>query len=257
MEKKLNWSKIQPLLGKWDKYLQPLFEDSRMYDLFSEIAEIAKTESFTPKNSNLFKFLEVCPPEELKLIIIGMDSYPSKYKNGELQATGIAFDCSNSPDDKIQPSLEYFYNGVSEDIGIELDHNKSLINIAKQGVLFGNRALNCKLNKTGSMMGKWDIFWDYFLTKVITPNFNGVPIMLLGKEAKVLRKYIFEMSNPVFELSHPSYAHRNQIPWDTKGYFKQINNIIKANNGDAFPIRWDAKISENGELYSSYLPWEH
>ena len=89
MEKKLKLEKIEPLLGGWWRYLKPIFEDERMYNLFAEIAEINKKEITTPKNSQMFRFLELCPPENLKLIVIGMDSYSSKYKNGELQATGL------------------------------------------------------------------------------------------------------------------------------------------------------------------------
>ena len=236
--KKLNWEKIEPKLGGWAKYLKPLFEDERMYDLFVEMNNIAKKEVLTPKNSDLFKFLEVCPPENLKLIIIGMDSYPSKYKNGELQATGIAFDCSNSPDGKLQPSLESFYEGIEHDLGIEVERNKSIIRLCQEGVLFGNRALNCKLNKSGSMMGKWDIFWDYFFNKVITPYFRGVPILFLGKDAKVLKKYVFELSNPIFEITHPSYASRAKMVWDTEKVFTKINKLLVENNGEGFEINW-------------------
>jgi uracil DNA glycosylase len=89
MEKmnKLKFESLQPLIGEWDKYLTPLFEGSKMYDLYQEFKPISS--QITPIHSNLYRFLLECPPSNLKLIIIGMDSYPGRYKNRELQATGL------------------------------------------------------------------------------------------------------------------------------------------------------------------------
>ena len=127
---------------------------------------------------------------------------------------------------------------------MKINKDKSLVNIAKQGVLLGNRALLCKLNKTGSLIGKFDFFWEYFFNNVITSYFPGVPVVLLGKEAKELKKYIFNLNNPVFELLHPSFSARNRMTWDTKKTFSKVNKMIELNNGKEFCIDWNGKISK-------------
>jgi uracil-DNA glycosylase len=236
MQNNVNWDIIRPLLGEWSNYLQPVFESKEMNDLFGEFKEVKKQEIITPNSQDTFRFLYHCPPNLLKLIVIGMDSYPGKYKNGTLQADGISFSCSNSPDKKLQPSLEYMYNAIEKELEIPLNRNPDLRPIANQGVILGNRALNCKLNKTGSFIGKWDFFWEYFIKEVITTHFQGVPFLLLGKEAQRLEKYIMPLTNPIFKLSHPSAAARIQSDWETKGYFKTINKIITLNGQE--PINW-------------------
>ena len=191
----------------------------------------------------MFKFLEYCPKNDLKLIIIGQDPYSGRYyKSKEFQADGIAFDCSNSPDGKIQPSLEAFWNGLSHEFDRELPREKDLKFLCEQGVLLGNRTLNCKLNKTGSFMGKWDAFWEFFLQEIVFNYYKGVPIILVGKDAAKLKKYVFEMNNPVFILDHPIFAARNNTLWETNNVFTKANKLIVEQFGQGTEIIWDKKI---------------
>ena len=238
---KLDVEKFRPLLGEWFDYLKPIFETKEMYNLYQEFKECK--EHITPKSSDLFKFLEYCPKNDLKLIIIGQDPYPSRYyKSKEFQATGIAFDCSNSPDGKLQPSLEAFWNGLSHEFDRELPREKDLKFLCEQKVLLGNRALNCKLNKTGSFMGKWDFFWEFFLQEIVFNFYKGVPIILVGKDAAKLKKYVFEMNNPVFILDHTSFAARNNTLWETNNVFTKANKLIVEQFGQGTEIIWDKKI---------------
>ena len=238
---KLDSSKFKSLLGDWFPYLEKLIETEEMYNLYQEFKQCK--EHITPKSSNLYKFLEYCPKDNLKLIVIGQDPYPSKYyKSKEFQATGISFDNSNSPDGKLQPSLEAFWNGLSHEFDRELPREKDLRFLCEQGVLLGNRALNCKLNKTGSFMGKWDFFWEFFLQEIVFNYYKGVPIILLGKDSAKLKKYVFEMVNPVFILDHPSHAARLQECWITNGTFTKCNRLIEDQFCKGSSIIWDKKI---------------
>lgn len=240
---KLEFEKFESILGEWSNYLKPLFEGEEMYNLYQEFKQCK--EHITPKSSNLYKFLEYCPKDNLKLIIIGQDPYPSKYyKSKEFQATGISFDNSNSPDEKLQPSLEAFWNGLSHEFDRELPKEKDLRFLCEQGVLLGNRALNCKLNKTGSFMGKWDFFWEFFLQEIVFNFYKGVPIILLGKDTAKLKKYVFEMVNPLFILENPSFAARNQTLWETNNVFTKANKLIVEQFGQDSDIIWDKKIYE-------------
>ena len=238
---KLDLEKFEPLLGEWFLRLKPVFEKPEMYNLYQEMKKLSLSGvKLTPKSSDLWRFLKECSPNNLKLVIIGMDRYPGIYKNREYHADGIAFSNKNSPDKKCQPSLTSFWEGLSEDIGQELEHHNDLTFLANQGILLGNRALACKLNKTGSLMGEFDFFWEFFLQEVM-PGFNGVPIILIGKDAQILKKYCFEFSNPIFEIAHPSYAARKNETWDTQKVFSKIQTILKNNNNDS--INWTGNNS--------------
>lgn len=227
MEKQVNWGAISPLLGGWAEYLEPVFKTKEMYDVFSEFKEIRKREIVTPDNKNMFKAFELCKPEDLKLIIVGQDPYPNKYTNGALQATGLSFDCSNSPNGKSQPSLSSFWQGLNNEYGDLKDEHDIRYLANREGILLLNRALSCKLQKTGSLMGKFDFFWKYFFEKVTCHiDFQGTPVLLLGKDAFKLEGYIWNIVNPVFKLSHPSNAARNHTNWDTENKFKQIDKYL-------------------------------
>lgn len=227
---KLDLEKFEPLVGEWWSRVKYIFEKPEMYELYQEMKKLSlEGVKLTPKSSDLWRFLKECPPYKLKLIIIGLDSYPGMYRNGDYHADGIAFSNSYSPDKKCQPSLTSFWEGISEDLGEKLEHKHDLKFLANQGVLLGNRALACKLNKTGSLLGKFDFFWKEFLSNVIN-GFSGVPIILVGKDAQQLKKYCFEFANPVFEIEHPSYAARKNETWDTKKVFSQVKTMLKQNN---------------------------
>lgn len=236
---KLDLTKFEPLLGEWWYRTKYIFEKEEMYNIYQEMKEISASGiKITPKSSDLWKFLKECPLYKLKVIFIGLDSYPGIYPNGNFHADGIAFSNSYSPDKKCQPSLEYFWDGLSEDLGIKLEHKNDLTFLANQGVLLGNRALACKLYQTGSLLGKFDFFWEEFFTNIIG-GFSGIPIVLVGKDAQYLSRYINTKQNYLFQIEHPSYAARKNQTWSTNKTFTEITKILKENNN--LYIDWSGK----------------
>jgi uracil DNA glycosylase len=234
----LNWKNFENKFGGWSRYIKPFFDEGGFDDIYIKLKKEGRDgEIITPLSENTFKFLEKTSPEKLKVIFIGMDSYPGRYKNGQFQATGIAFDCSNSPDGKLQPSLISFFEGMEKDLKTKVKRVPDLTYLCEQGVLLGNRALTCRLNQTSSHIGMWDPFWQYFLAEVVTAYFTGVPVVLIGDSAHFLKRYVFPIANPIFEISHPSSAARNEIIWDSQGVFASVNKILKENNN--FEIFWD------------------
>ena len=238
---KLDFSKFSEKLGDWNVYLKPIFEDEKMYNLYQEFKQCK--EIITPTSNDIFNAFKYCPQKDLKLIIIGQDPYPSRYFNTKtLQADGLAFSCSNSPNDKIQPSLTSFWDGLSHEFQQELPYEKDLKFIAEQGVLLLNRALNCKLGKIGSFMGKWDFFYQFLFEEIINKYYKGVPIIFVGKDAEYLKRYIFELNNPVFTLTHPSFAARNNTLWETNNVFTKCNRLIEEQFGKNSGIIWNKTI---------------
>ena len=246
---KLEFSTFEPKLGAWAQKFKPFIEGPEMWNIMKRIKEDAfeertkpdgtkvfvKKETIVPKSSDTFRAFSTVNPSELKVVFYLMDPYPRKYKDGTLQATGIAMDCSNSPDGKIQPSLDNFYDAINNEYGIKVQRSKSLEYLHDQGVMMLNTDLTCKLNKTQSHEGLWEPFQKYFLENVVGSD-TGIIYVLCGKSSYRMERYI----NPfckIFKLSHPAAASHTHTDWDSKGVFKQINQILKENNG--FEIMWN------------------
>ncbi len=239
---KLNQDDFKAKVGTWWTYLEPFFASEKAWNIYQTLKKDVKGgEKVTPKSEDSWKFLSEINPDQVKVIIIGLDAYPGLYSKDNYHSNGIPFDCSNSPDGKLQPSLNEFWNGLSAEYEEEFEKSPSLKYLLDQGVFLGNRGITCKMFKTGSHIPLWDDFWEVFFENFVSKR-PDIPVIFLGQEALKLRKYV--TFNRVFPLAHPSFAARSGQTWDTKGVFKQCNEIIKSLNGEDFCIKWDKKEYE-------------
>jgi uracil-DNA glycosylase len=166
--------------------------------------------------------------------MIGMCPYHTT-KNGMYVADGLLMGCSHTG--VIQPSLEQFYNALEKELyeGLNLKYEKSpdVSYLAHQGVLMLNAALTTELNKAGSHIELWKPFTEYLLEEVLSVTM--VPTIFLGKDAARYIKHTNPFSK-VFVLSHPASASYKNTEWDSEGVFKQVNKLLKENNG--WEIEW-------------------
>jgi uracil DNA glycosylase len=179
--------------------------------------------------------------------MLAQDPYPSdyKYENKLPHATGLCLDSSNSIKGKMQPSLEYFWEGISKELEVNDKIRKEyythdLTFLAKQGVLLGNRSLTIEKDIINSHKGWWDFFWKYFLEEVLI-KFSGISVLLIGKDAQKLKSYVFNMTNPLYMLDHPSASAKSGQLWSTNNVFSKINKSLELNNGLKFKINWKCK----------------
>jgi uracil-DNA glycosylase len=239
---RLDWATFEGMFGDWGRYFKDFFTSKKAWDIYQRLKEDSKKGAkIFPSSNNTYKAFKDCPPDKLQVILYGSDPYVGKYKDGKPQATGLALDCSNSPDGKCQPSLVAFWQGIAKEYGEEPEMAADLSFLPAQGVLLTNRALTAEYQKIGKHGDWWDDFQEYFLTEVIQPFFPGIPIVFMGKEAAKLQKWVFPLSNPSFVVEHPSYASRSGQDWDTKQVFHKVNQIIKQNNGEAYMIEWNKR----------------
>jgi uracil-DNA glycosylase len=238
MEKKMNYKDFEPLFGEWANKFKPFIESEQMYNIYQKLKSDGEKEVIVPYPENVFRAFQMTSPRDVKSVWYMMDPYPRRYKNKVPQSTGIAMDCSNSPDDKIQPSLEKFYESMSLDIGHKVERSKSLDYLAEQGVMLLNTDLTCKLNKTESHARVWEPFQKYFLEEVMR-SYTGIIYVISGKTSKRMERYIYPISNYIFRMDHPVSASYQDTTWDCKNVFTKINKILKENNGSH--IYWDKK----------------
>lgn len=240
----LDFSTFEPKLGKWAEKFRPFIESEKIWNIYQKLKRDSLSDTIVPKSMDTFRAFRITEPGSVKVIFYLMDPYPRKYSNGAFQATGVAMDCSNSPDGKLQPSLINWYDAISKSEGYRVNYSPSLDYLHQQGVMLLNTDLTCKLNKTQSHEGLWEPFQKFFLEQIMGSE-TQIIYVLCGKASLKMEKYI----NPfckIFKLSHPAAAAHTHTDWDDEGTFKNINILLKENNG--YEIFWD---KDKWDEYSS------
>lgn len=232
MEKRLNWDDFKDQFHEsWHVKIKPAIESEWMFDIYAKLKQDAQKEIIVPNSDSVFTVFKETKFEDVKSIWYLMDPYPRRYKDKTPQATGVAMDCRNSPDGKIQPSLDIFYGGISADLDKRVTYSPSLSYLGEQGVMLLNTDLTCKLNKTTSHEKLWEPFQKYFLEEVMGRK-TGVIYVLAGKSSVRMEKYIFPPGNYIFKLEHPVAASHKGTIWDHQGIFTKTNQILQENNDE-------------------------
>lgn len=249
----MNIESFKEKMGEeWAELFKPFIESSKMDDIYTKIRNDSKKNVIYPNSNDTFKAFKLIKPENVKVIIISQEPYSGQYYKSKLpQATGIPLDSSNSDNDKLQPSLEAFLQGIAAEYNLPYEEyykTLSLSYLAEQGVLLLNRSLTVSKGKIGSHLGYWDEFFKYFFEEILTKYIN-IPVLILGKDAEYVKRWIFEMTHPIYILPHPSFAARTGELWDTNGIFDKITNYVRQERN--FVINWSNKLYEqkkNGEI---------
>lgn len=199
------------------------------------VAQVDDGKRFTPQLKYVFTAFEECNWEDLKVVVLGQDSYPTLGV-----ATGIAFDCSFT--DKEQPSLKYLNDAIERTVIDSSPRSTDLRYLANQGVLLINCALTCELNKPGTHYKIWESFIAYLLD-TITSKKKDIVFILMGKKAQDTGELIYDKSDKPetghykLEVSHPASASYNKLSeWDCKDVFNETNKILIKN--DRTTIKW-------------------
>lgn len=239
---KMEFDEFAPLFGPWADIFRPFIESEDMFNIYQKIKDevFNKKRIVVPKYDNVFKVFQKSSPHNVKSVWYLMDPYPRRYKDKNNQATGIAMDCSNSPDDTIQPSLETFYQSVDKYLGRRVEHRKSLQYLLDQGILLLNTDLTVRLNATGSHKGLWEKFQKFFLEQVMWSK-PGIVYILSGEVSNSMEKYINPLGNHILKIEHPSFAARQQRDWNNKNLFKTMDTLSGKTYWD--PAEYD-KISK-------------
>lgn len=189
----------------------------------------AITKPICPSIPNVFKAFELCPYNDLKVVLLGQDPYPQKDV-----ATGILFgNNKNVTEEDLSPSLKIVKEAA---INFEIPHNsiifdQTLESWANQGVLMINSALTVEMNKVGSHTMLWRPFISKLLVNLSEWN-TGIVYVLFGEQARTFKPYINSKTNIILMEKHPAYYARlnSRMP---STVFKEIKNITKDKYGKA------------------------
>lgn len=212
----------------WKTVLNDEFEKS-YFKILSEFvrAEYLSTKIFPPARL-IFNAFNLCPFDEVKVVILGQDPY-----HGVGQAEGL---CFSVPDQvPMPPSLQNIYKEIAADVGGAAPPSGNLANWARQGVLLLNATLTVRVNSAGSHQGQgWEIFTDAVIQKISQTKKNVV-FLLWGNYAKNKRELIDQSKHLVLTAAHPSPFSAANGFFGCR-HFSQTNQYL-ADTGQT-PIRW-------------------
>lgn len=236
----MNWELFKDQFHEsWHAKMKPFIESEECDNIYKYLkAESKRGKKIAPLSSAVYRCFRETTLDNLKVVMIGMCPYHT-FLNGMPVADGLLMGCSIT--EKLQPSLDKFYDGVERELydGLNLAYvkNPDVAYLANQGVLMYNAALTTEMNKAGSHIELWEPFTKYVLEEIVTPT--GVPVIFLGKDAAKYEKYTGPFSWN-FILTHPASAAYKQSDWNTEGVFGKVNKVLKDNNN--FEIEWLDKV---------------
>ena len=157
-----------------------------------------------PPQEQLFKAFEYCPWEQLRVVVLGQDPYPTKG-----HAHGLCF--SVATDVKPLPkSLNNIFKERTSDLHLPDLPNGNLEHWAQQGVLLLNTVLTVEEGRADSHKNwGWEQFTDAVIEKIATEKENIV-FILWGAKAQAKASRIDSSKHLILKAVHPSplAAHR-------------------------------------------------
>jgi uracil-DNA glycosylase len=182
-----------------------------------------------PKKKDLFNALNACKPEDVKVVIIGQDPYPTKG-----HANGLCF--SVSPHVTPLPrSLNNIYKELEDDCDKFPSKNGDLTHWANQGVLLINNVLSVSEGLADSHANKgWEQFTDAIIRQ-LSISYPNLVYFLWGSKAKSKGQSIKTEFNCILEAPHPSPLSAYRGFFGCK-HFSKANDYLKSVNKT--PIQW-------------------
>lgn len=212
----------------WKTALAPEFDKEYFVKLTDFVrGEYLSGRAVYPAPANIFNAFNLCPLDQVKVVIIGQDPY---HEPG--QAHGLCF--SVLPPTPIPPSLVNIYREIENDLGRPSTTHGELTSWAKQGVLLLNATLTVRAHAAASHAGRG---WEQFTDAVIraTATRDNIVYMLWGSYAQRKGEFVDPTRNLVLKSVHPSplSAHRGFFG---NHHFSRANEYLVAHG--ASPIEW-------------------
>ena len=220
-EIKLHPSWLEPLKGEFaDPYMAAL----RAF----LVEEKAAGRRIFPKGRDWFRALDLTPPEDVRVVILGQDPY-----HGAGQAHGLCF--SVQPGTRTPPSLVNIYKEMESDLGVPPARHGFLEHWAKQGVLLLNAVLTVREAAAASHQGRgWERFTDAVI-RLVNDGPRPVVFMLWGSHAQKKAAFVDASRHLVLKAPHPSPLSAYSGFFGC-GHFSKANAFL-ASHGET-PIDW-------------------
>ena len=210
-------------IKSWDELFNQIKKEDYGKRLFLFLDEQYQNNICYPPKELLFNAFNLCPLNEVKVVIIGQDPY---HEPG--QAMGLAFSVPEGI--KIPPSLVNIYKEIENQYQAKLDFtNGDLTYLAKQGILMLNAFLSVRAHEPLSHnIKEYTLFFKDVLKCIDSIN-RPIVFLLWGGNARKLKKFITNPNRLILEANHPSPLSANRGGWFNNNHFIDTNKYLKEN----------------------------
>ena len=206
--------------ASWEEHLRGEIKKPYFTELVKELNSEYENEVCYPSKERIFKAFNLCPFNNVKVVILGQDPYYKKE-----QAMGLSFSVPEGI--KLPPSLRKIYKEIGEDLCKSMPKSGNLTRWAEQGVLLLNTTLTVRDAKPNSHKKlKWQNFTDAAI-KALNKNREHIVFMLWGNNAKKKKNLIDINRHCIIESVHPSPLSANRGGWFGQHQFSRCNAYLK------------------------------
>jgi uracil-DNA glycosylase len=213
--------------ASWKTALNGEFSKDYWESLTEFVRSEYKTKTVYPQPKEIFRAFDMCPIDQVKVVIVGQDPY-----HGKNQANGLSFAVNLGI--TVPPSLKNIYKEIHDDLGITPNPSGDLSRWAKQGVLLLNSVLTVLASQPASHKAKgWETFTDSVL-RTLNEERENIVYLLWGKYAQEKGAIIDREKNLVLTSAHPSPYSATQFFGNR--HFSRCNFYLEQFNKT--PIDW-------------------
>ena len=200
---------------------------------FAQLVQMVKQEyrqyACYPPGPLIFNAFNLCPFEQVKVVIIGQDPY---HEPG--QAMGLSFSVPDGV--PMPPSLINIFKEIEQDLGTRMPASGNLTRWAQQGVMLLNATLTVRAHQAGSHQRiGWETFTDAAI-RALSAGRDHLVFILWGGYARSKAALIDRSRHLVLQSVHPSPLSANRGGWFGNHHFSQANAYLAANG--ITPIPW-------------------
>jgi uracil-DNA glycosylase len=191
---------------------------------FTQLIQFVKTEyqnaTVYPPGKEIFRALDHCSFDQVKVVIIGQDPY-----HGPGQANGLCFSVRDGI--RMPPSLVNIFKEIQMDLGKPIPKSGDLERWSNQGVLLLNATLTVRAGTPGSHQNKgWETFTDSVIKKISDEKANVI-FLLWGAYAQKKGEIIDRNKHLVLMSAHPSPFSADRGFFGCK-HFSKANEYLKS-----------------------------
>ena len=213
---------------RWREALRDEFDKPYFVSLVRRLhSEKDAGKTIYPPGGSIFRSFELCPPDKVKVVILGQDPY-----HGPRQAMGLSFSVPDGV--PAPPSLKNIFREIETDLGVSMSGRTNLEPWARQGVLLLNAVLTVRAGEPASHAGiGWQTFTDAVI-RTISDRCEGVVFLLWGNYARGKAPLVDTSRHYVLEAAHPSPLARGAF-FGCR-HFSRTNEILISQGRS--PIDW-------------------
>ena len=206
--------------ASWEEHLRSEIRKPYFAELVEKLNSEYENEVCYPSKERIFNAFNLCPFNNVKVVILGQDPYYKKE-----QAMGLSFSVPEGI--KLPPSLRKIYKEIEEDLCNSMPESGDLTRWAEQGVLLLNATLTVRAHEANSHQALgWQNFTDAAIETINTHR-EHIVFMLWGGFARSKKRLIDTNRHCIIESVHPSPLSANRGGWFGQHQFSRCNAYLK------------------------------